>query len=86
MSKYKVMRFLYALVHIIAPIFYLILSTTWGYFFTSKLLWENLIDTLCILAIWYIGISVLWFLSINYLDEQSEKISKEIENRFNNAK
>lgn len=64
--------------HIIAPIVYLVLSIAWGYFFTTKTLWDNVTDNLCILAIWYIGISVLWFFSINYLDGQAEKIQKKL--------
>ena len=84
LNKYKVMKFLYAFVHIIAPILYLVSSISWGYFFTSKTLWENVTDNLCILAIWYIGISILWFFSINYLDAQSEKVSKEIESKHSN--
>ncbi|MFC4025588.1 hypothetical protein ACFOUV_17560 [Oceanobacillus longus] len=86
MSKYKVMKFLYAFVHIISPILYLVSSISWGYFFTSKTLWENVTDNLCILAIWYIGISVLWFFSINYLDAQAEKVSKKIESKHSNNK
>ncbi|WP_186577927.1 hypothetical protein [Aquibacillus kalidii] len=78
MSKYKVLKLLYALIHIIAPIFYLVLSLIWGHFFTSKTMWENVIDNLGILAIFYLGISLLWFFSIDYLDGQAEKISKEI--------
>ncbi|SFL45390.1 hypothetical protein SAMN04487943_101632 [Gracilibacillus orientalis] len=86
MSKYKVKKFLYALVHIIAPIIYLVVSIAWGFFFTSKTLLDNITDNLCILAIWYIGISVLWFFSINYLNGQAEKISKEIDSKHSNAK
>lgn len=86
LEKVIVKKFLYALVHIITPIVYLVLSITWGYFFTTKTLWDNVTDNLCILAIWYIGISVLWFFSINYLDGQAEKISKEIESKHSNNK
>ena len=86
MSNYKVKKFLYAFVHIIAPITYLVVSITWGHFFTSKSLWDNITDNLCILAIWYIGMSILWFFSINYLDGQAGKISREIESKQRNAK
>lgn len=86
MNKYKIKKLLYALVHIIAPIIYLVISITWGHFYTSKSLWDNITDNLCILAIWYIGMSLLWLFSINYIDEQAEKISKEIDSKLSNAK
>ena len=86
MSTYKVKKLLYALVHIIAPIIYLLVSITWGHFFTSKTLSDNITDNLCILAIWYIGMSVFWLLTMNYLDSKAEKVSKEIEDTHRNLK
>lgn len=77
-------KFLYALVHIIAPAVYLVLSITWGYFFTTKTLWDDVTDSLGILAIWYIGISIFWFFSIDYLDSQAEKVSKEFKSKESN--
>ena len=82
----KVKNYIYALVHIIAPIIYLVLSITWGHFFNTKPLWDNMIDNLCIIAIWYIGMSILWFFSSDYIDSQVEKVTKEIEGKNSNIK
>lgn len=72
--------------HIVAPIIYLVVSMTWGHFFTSKNLLDNITDNLSILAIWYIIVSFLWFFNINYLEIQAEEISKEIEGKHSNKK
>ncbi|ASK63899.1 hypothetical protein CFK37_17910 [Virgibacillus phasianinus] len=79
MSTGKVKKFLYAFVHIIAPIMYLAISLIWGYLFTSKPLWINITDNLSILAIWYIIISILWLVNIAYIDKQAEILSKKSE-------
>lgn len=79
MGKYKVKKTIYALVFIVAPVSFLIMSIAWGHFFTSKGLWEVITDNLSVLAMWYMIMSLFWFFNMNYLETQAEKISKEIE-------
>ena len=78
MKKSTVKKYLYAYVHIVTPVLYLVVSTIWYSFFSTKSLWDNIADNLGILALWYIGISIFWFFNIDYLDSQAEEVSKEI--------
>ncbi|EOO17572.1 MULTISPECIES: hypothetical protein [Bacillus] len=80
MNSEKVKKLLYVFVHLVGPLSYLIISTIWGAFFTSKSTFENISDNLCVMAIYYVFISLLWFFYLGRLDKDVDKITQEIHN------
>ncbi|QWU47133.1 hypothetical protein [Bacillus sp. NP247] len=80
MNSEKVKKLLYVFVHLVGPLSYLIISTIWGAFFTSKSTFENISDNLCVMAIYYVFISLLWFFYLGRLDKDVDKIIQEIHN------
>ncbi|HHT7236145.1 MULTISPECIES: hypothetical protein [Bacillus] len=78
MNSVKVKKLLYVLVHLVGPLSYLTISTIWGAFFTSKSTFENISDNLCVMAIYYVFMSLLWFFYLDRLDKDVDKITKEI--------
>ncbi|MGW6147596.1 hypothetical protein ACWFN4_08660 [Bacillus mycoides] len=80
MNTEKVKKLLYVFVHLVGPLSYLIISTIWGAFFTSKSTFENISDNLCVMAIYYVFISLLWFFYLGRLDKDVDKITQEIHN------
>ncbi|EJV79430.1 hypothetical protein ACQKOD_22820 [Bacillus mycoides] len=80
MNSEKVKKLLYVFVHLVGPLSYLIISTIWGAFFTSKSTFENISDNLCVMAIYYVFLSLLWFFYLGRLDKDVDKITQEIHN------
>ncbi|MFD6507701.1 hypothetical protein [Bacillus sp. NPDC060175] len=80
MNSEKVKKLLYVFVHLVGPLSYLIISTIWGAFFTSKSTFENISDNLCVMAIYYVFISLLWFFYLGRLDKDVDRITQEIHN------
>ncbi|UYX51341.1 hypothetical protein M3Y14_22715 [Bacillus thuringiensis] len=80
MNSEKVKKLLYVFVHLVGPLSYLTISTIWGAFFTSKSTFENISDNLCVMAIYYVFISLLWFFYLGRLDKDVDKITQEIHN------
>ncbi|MFK4425807.1 MULTISPECIES: hypothetical protein [Bacillus] len=78
MNSVKVKKLLYVFVHLVFPLSYLTISIIWGAFFTSKSTFENISDNLCVMAIYYVLISLLWFFYLDRLDKDVDKITKEI--------
>ncbi|OQR53864.1 hypothetical protein [Bacillus sp. CDB3] len=78
MNAVKVKKLLYLFVHLVGPLSYLTISTIWGAFFTTKSTFENISDNLCVMAIYYVLISLLWFFYLDRLDKDVDKITKEI--------
>ncbi|EJQ66979.1 MULTISPECIES: hypothetical protein [Bacillus] len=78
MNSVKVKKILYILVHLVFPLSYLTISIIWGAFFTSKSTFENISDNLCVMAIYYVLMSLLWFFYLDRLDKDVDKITKEI--------
>ncbi|GAE40088.1 MULTISPECIES: hypothetical protein [Bacillus cereus group] len=78
MNAVKVKKLLYVFVHLVGPLSFLTISTIWGAFFTSKSTFENISDSLCVMAIYYVLISLLWFFYLDRLDKDVDKITKEI--------
>ncbi|EOW9527957.1 hypothetical protein ACO11K_001604 [Bacillus cytotoxicus] len=78
MTHTKVKKSLYILVHFIGPLTYFIISLIWGIFFTSKSLAENITDNLCIMAIYCLFVSLLWFFYFERLDKDVDKMIKEM--------
>ncbi|MBE7146770.1 hypothetical protein FUT12_03950 [Bacillus mycoides] len=78
MNAVKVKKILYILVHLVFPLSYLTISIIWGAFFTSKSTFENISDNLCVMAIYYVLMSLLWFFYLDRLDKDVDKITKEI--------
>ncbi|WP_242311170.1 hypothetical protein [Bacillus cereus group sp. BfR-BA-01331] len=78
MNSVKVKKLLYVFVHLVGPLSFLTISTIWGAFFTSKSTFENISDSLCVMAIYYVLISLLWFFYLDRLDKDVDKITKEI--------
>ena len=78
MNAVKVKKLLYAFVHLVGPLSYLTISIIWGAFFTTKSTFENISDNLGVMAIYYVFISLLWFLYLYRLDKDINKITKEI--------
>ncbi|MGG0649351.1 hypothetical protein ABE083_21330 [Bacillus mycoides] len=77
MNSVKVKKILYILVHLVFPLSYLTISIIWGAFFTSKSTFENISDNLCVMAIYYVLMSLLWFFYLDRLDKDIDKITKE---------
>ncbi|MGG0151976.1 hypothetical protein [Bacillus mycoides] len=80
MNSEKVKKLLYVFVHLVGPLSYLTISTILGAFFTSKSTFENISDNLCVMAIYYVFISLLWFFYLGRLDKDVDKITQEIHN------
>ncbi|MCZ6941627.1 hypothetical protein EJ131_13855 [Bacillus mycoides] len=80
MNSEKVKKLLYVFIHLVGPLSYLIISTIWGAFFTSKSTFENISDNLCVMAIYYVFLSLLWFFYLGRLDKDVDKITQEIHN------
>lgn len=78
MNAVKVKKLLYVFVHLVGPLSFLTISTIWGAFFTSKSTFENISDSLCVMAIYYVLISLLCFFYLDRLDKDVDKITKEI--------
>ncbi|MED1055190.1 hypothetical protein [Bacillus mycoides] len=78
MSSVKVKKILYIFVHLVGPLSFLTISTIWGAFFTTKSTFENISDSLCVMAIYYVLISLMWFFYLDRLDKDIDKITKEI--------
>ncbi|HDR7623780.1 TPA: hypothetical protein QCX73_003781 [Bacillus mycoides] len=78
MNSVKVKKILYVFVHLVFPLSYLTISIIWGAFFTSKSTFENISDNLCVMAIYYVLMSLLWFFYLDQLDKDVDKITKEI--------
>ncbi|EJP88400.1 MULTISPECIES: hypothetical protein [Bacillus cereus group] len=78
MNAVKVKKLLYVFVHLVGPLSFLTISTIWGAFFTTKSTFENISDSLCVMAIYYVLISLLWFFYLDRLDKDVDKITKEI--------
>ncbi|MCQ6527238.1 hypothetical protein ACQVPJ_08335 [Bacillus mycoides] len=78
MNAVKVKKLLYVFVHLVGPLSFLTISTIWGAFFTSKSTFENISDSLCVMAIYYVLISLMWFFYLDRLDKDIDKITKEI--------
>ncbi|MGU3368539.1 hypothetical protein [Bacillus sp. SRB_28] len=78
MNSVKVKKILYILVHLVFPLSYLTISIIWGAFFTTKSTFENISDNLCVMAIYYVLMSLLWFFYLDRLDKDVDKITKEI--------
>lgn len=78
MNSVKVKKILYILVHLVFPLSYLTISIIWGAFFTSKSTFENISDNLCVILIYYVLMSLLWFFYLDRLDKDVDKITKEI--------
>ncbi|HDR6316786.1 TPA: hypothetical protein QCU53_003578 [Bacillus thuringiensis] len=78
MNAAKVKKLLYVLIHLVGPLSYLTISTIWGAFFTTKSTFENISDSLCVMAIYYVLMSLLWFFYLDRLDKDVDKITKEI--------
>ncbi|WP_242145682.1 MULTISPECIES: hypothetical protein [unclassified Bacillus cereus group] len=78
MTHTKVKKSLYILVHFIGPLTYFIISLIRGIFFTSKSLAENITDNLCIMAIYCLFVSLLWFFYFERLDKDVDKMIKEM--------
>ncbi|MFK4465579.1 hypothetical protein [Bacillus sp. RC252] len=78
MNSVKVKKILYIFVHLVGPLSFLTISTIWGAFFTTKSTFENISDSLCVMAIYYVLISLIWFFYLDRLDKDIDKITKEI--------
>ncbi|EJR39335.1 MULTISPECIES: hypothetical protein [Bacillus] len=78
MNAVKVKKLLYVFVHLVGPLSFLTISTIWGAFFTTKSTFENISDSLCVMAIYYVLISLIWFFYLDRLDKDIDKITKEI--------
>ncbi|MGN4444395.1 hypothetical protein ACTFOB_05615 [Bacillus cereus group sp. MYBK79-1] len=78
MNAVKVKKLLYVFVHLVGPLSYLTISTIWGAFFTTKSTFENLSDSLGVMAIYYVLMSLMWFFYLDRLDKDVDKITKEI--------
>ena len=81
MTHTKIKKSLYILVHLIAPLTYFIVSLILGALFTSKSLMENITDNLCIMAIYYVFVSLLWFVYFDRLDKDIDKVVQEIQGK-----
>ncbi|QKS70484.1 hypothetical protein FLK61_27410 [Paenalkalicoccus suaedae] len=66
MNAHKV---LYSMLHLVMPLILFSSYFLWGQFVLSKPLWENVTDNLSILAIYYIGVSVLWLMNIDNVEK-----------------
>ncbi|MFJ1104534.1 hypothetical protein ACJTM1_13560 [Bacillus sp. GX] len=78
MNAIKVKKLLYVFVHLVGPLSYLVISTIWGAFFTSKSTFENISDNLGVMAIYYVFMSLLWFFYLDRFDKDIDNITKEI--------
>ncbi len=74
----KVKKLLYVFVHLVGPLSYFIISTVWGTFFTTKSTFENISDSLSVMAIYHVFMSLLWFFYLDRLDKDINQITKEI--------
>lgn len=81
MTQTKIKKSLYILVHLIGPLTYFIVSLILGALFTSKSLMENITDNLCIMAIYYVFVSLLWFVYFDRLDKDIDKVVQEIQSK-----
>lgn len=77
MNTNKMKKAIYALVHIIVPCSFFLVSIVWVHFISSKPLLENINDHIGILALWYIGISVFLYFNYDFIDRQVEKFINE---------
>ncbi|MGF9766246.1 hypothetical protein [Bacillus albus] len=78
MNAVKVKKLLYVFVHLVGPLSYLTISIIWGAFFTTKSTFENISDSLGVMAIYYVFMSLLWFFYLDRLDKDVDTITKEI--------
>ncbi|MGF9877366.1 hypothetical protein ABEX39_05915 [Bacillus albus] len=78
MNAIKVKKLLYVLVHLVGPLSFLTISTIWGAFFTTKSTFENISDSLGVMAIYYVFMSFMWFFYLDRLDKDVDNITKEI--------
>ncbi|MEQ3591671.1 hypothetical protein ABM560_07880 [Bacillus albus] len=78
MNAVKVKKLLYVLVHLVGPLSYLTISIIWGAFFTTKSTFENISDSLGVMAIYYVFMSFMWFFYLDRLDKDVDNITKEI--------
>ncbi|MCU5379660.1 hypothetical protein OCA08_21215 [Bacillus cereus] len=78
MNAAKVKKLLYVFVHLVGPLSFLTISIIWGAFFTTKSTFENISDSLGVMAIYYVFMSLLWFFYLDRLDKDVDKITKEI--------
>lgn len=78
MNAVKVKKLLYVFVHLVGPLSYLTISIIWGAFFTIKSTFENISDSLGVMVIYYVFMSLLWFFYLDRLDKDVDTITKEI--------
>ncbi|CAM4203976.1 hypothetical protein BAMA_02640 [Bacillus manliponensis] len=78
MSHSKVNKTIYLFVHFIFPVTLFALSTIWGVFFSAKSISTNIVDNLCIMAIYYVLASIAWFFYFNRLQKNVEAIVQEV--------
>ncbi|WP_369902347.1 hypothetical protein [Bacillus manliponensis] len=81
MNHFKINKMIYLFVHFIFPVTYFTLSTAWGLFFTSKPLSTNIVDNLCIMAIYYVLASIISLFYFNRLQTDIDTIVTEIEKK-----
>ncbi|MCA1021765.1 hypothetical protein [Halobacillus litoralis] len=79
MSKFR--KSLYLFAHVITPLTYFVVAVAWGHLVLSTPLWTNLTDNLSIMALYYIGISVLWHFNIDKVEEEFVKTKEEPDSR-----
>lgn len=58
----KLDAFAYFIVHLLTPVLLLGLGLLWGHWIVEKPLANNVTDNLSIVAIYYVLVSIIWFL------------------------
>lgn len=79
MKTFKKSIYLFA--HVITPLTYFVVAVIWGHFVLSTPLWTNLTDNLSIMALYYVGISVLWYFYIDKIEKEFIATQKDSESR-----
>ncbi len=81
MSKFR--KTLYLFAHVITPLTYFVVAVAWGQLVLSTPLWTNVTDNLSIMALYYLGISVFWYFTIDKIEEEFKKTQSESESTSN---
>ncbi|WP_096186601.1 hypothetical protein [Evansella halocellulosilytica] len=66
-------KILYSMVHIIKPFTFFIAFFLWGHFILSKPVWENVTDSLSIVAIYYMLVSFLWLANMKSIHKGNQE-------------
>jgi len=73
MKSFK--KLIYGWFYIVSPILFVVGSVLWKVYLSNLPLSESVTDTLSILGIYYFFMSILWFFTMNRVEEVSQEMT-----------